>query len=129
MWSRPSASATGGTAQRLSALRPVGAGHFVKMVHNGIEYGIMQAYGEGFDIMKNANSKKLPANIRYNLDLGEIAEALASRQRGQLVAARSERHRARRRSGSPSYTGFVQDSGEGRWTILAALENLSRPKC
>ena len=63
---------------------PVGAGHFVKMVHNGIEYGLMQAYGEGFDIMKNANSKQLPANIQYNLDLGEIAELW---RRGSVVSS------------------------------------------
>src|SRR3989442_866863 len=49
---------------------PSGAGHFVKMVHNGIEYGLMQAYAEGLDIMKNANSKDLPEELRYDLDLG-----------------------------------------------------------
>ena len=63
---------------------PNGAGHFVKMVHNGIEYGLMQAYGEGFDIMKNAVSKDLPEAERYNLDLGEIAELW---RRGSVVSS------------------------------------------
>ena len=53
---------------------PSGAGHFVKMIHNGIEYGLMQAYAEGFDIFRNANSKELPAEHRYDLDLADIAE-------------------------------------------------------
>src|SRR6202021_3793968 len=53
---------------------PVGAGHFVKMVHNGIEYGLMQAYAEGLDILKNASQESLPPERRYDLDLAEIAE-------------------------------------------------------
>ncbi|MBV9861684.1 MAG: decarboxylating 6-phosphogluconate dehydrogenase, partial [Alphaproteobacteria bacterium] len=63
---------------------PAGAGHFVKMVHNGIEYGLMQAYGEGFDIMRNANSKELPDPHQYHLDLGEIAELW---RRGSVVSS------------------------------------------
>jgi 6-phosphogluconate dehydrogenase len=101
---------------------PVGAGHFVKMVHNGIEYGLMQAYGEGFDIMRNADSKALPANIQYNLDLGEIAELW---RRGSVVSSWLLDLSAIALAEDPqldSYTGYVQDSGEGRWTIMAALE-------
>jgi 6-phosphogluconate dehydrogenase len=101
---------------------PNGAGHFVKMVHNGIEYGLMQAYGEGFDIMKNAVSKELPEAHRYNLDLGEIAELW---RRGSVVSSWLLDLTAIALAQDPalsSYTGFVQDSGEGRWTIEAALE-------
>ena len=101
---------------------PNGAGHYVKMVHNGIEYGIMQAYGEGFDIMKNATSKELPENIRYNLELGEIAELW---RRGSVVASWLLDLSAISLAEDPgldSFSGYVQDSGEGRWTIQAALE-------
>jgi len=101
---------------------PNGAGHFVKMVHNGIEYGLMQAYGEGFDIMKNANSTQLAENIRYNLDLGEIAELW---RRGSVVSSWLLDLSAIALADDPQlagYTGYVQDSGEGRWTIMAALE-------
>ena len=101
---------------------PNGAGHFVKMVHNGIEYGLMQAYGEGFDIMKNAVSKELPEAHRYNLDLGEIAELW---RRGSVVSSWLLDLTAIALAQDPalhSYEGFVQDSGEGRWTITAALE-------
>src|ERR1700739_2478594 len=101
---------------------PVGAGHFVKMVHNGIEYGLMQAYGEGFDILKNANSKALPENIRYNMDLGEIAELW---RRGSVVSSWLLDLSAIALAQDPNletFTGYVQDSGEGRWTIMAALE-------
>ena len=101
---------------------PSGAGHFVKMVHNGIEYGLMQAYGEGFDIMRNATSKDLPANIRYDLKLGEIAELW---RRGSVVSSWLLDLSAIALAEDPNldaYTGYVQDSGEGRWTIMAALE-------
>ncbi|MEP6714866.1 MAG: phosphogluconate dehydrogenase (NAD(+)-dependent, decarboxylating) [Terriglobia bacterium] len=101
---------------------PSGAGHFVKMVHNGIEYGLMQAYGEGFDIMKNAVSKDLPENIRYDLNMGEIAELW---RRGSVVSSWLLDLSAIALAEDPNlegYTGFVQDSGEGRWTITAALE-------
>lgn len=101
---------------------PNGAGHFVKMVHNGIEYGLMQAYGEGFDIMKNAASQDLPEGHRYNLDLGEISELW---RRGSVVSSWLLDLSALALAQDPgldSYTGFVQDSGEGRWTIMAALE-------
>jgi 6-phosphogluconate dehydrogenase len=101
---------------------PNGAGHFVKMVHNGIEYGIMQAYGEGFDIMRNATSRDLPEDHRYSLDLGEIAELW---RRGSVVSSWLLDLSAIALAQDPnldSYTGYVQDSGEGRWTITAAIE-------
>jgi 6-phosphogluconate dehydrogenase len=101
---------------------PNGAGHFVKMVHNGIEYGLMQAYGEGFDIMRNAVSKELPEDLRYNLDLGEIAELW---RRGSVVSSWLLDLSAialAQDANLDSYTGYVQDSGEGRWTIMAAIE-------
>jgi 6-phosphogluconate dehydrogenase len=71
----PGREKLGGTAEEgYIHCGPSGSGHFVKMVHNGIEYGIMQAYAEGFDIFKNATSKELPENIRYDLNLPDIAE-------------------------------------------------------
>ncbi|HLK18487.1 MAG TPA: decarboxylating 6-phosphogluconate dehydrogenase [Bryobacteraceae bacterium] len=101
---------------------PSGAGHFVKMVHNGIEYGLMQAYGEGFDIMKNATSKELPEDHRYNLDLTDIAELW---RRGSVVGSWLLDLTAMALTEDPQlsrFTGTVQDSGEGRWTIMAAIE-------
>ena len=101
---------------------PSGAGHFVKMVHNGIEYGLMQAYAEGFDIFRNAASEQLPAEYRYDLNLGEIAEVW---RRGSVVSSWLLDLTAMALAENPSlseYTGFVQDSGEGRWTIQAALD-------
>jgi 6-phosphogluconate dehydrogenase len=101
---------------------PSGSGHFVKMVHNGIEYGIMQAYAEGFDIFKNATSKDLPANIRYDLNLPDIAEVW---RRGSVVSSWLLDLTAMALVENPAlteYSGFVQDSGEGRWTINAAIE-------
>jgi 6-phosphogluconate dehydrogenase len=92
------------------------------MVHNGIEYGIMQAYGEGFDIMRNANSKSLPEGHQYQLDLGEIAELW---RRGSVVSSWLLDLTAIALAEDPdlkSYTGYVEDSGEGRWTIMAAIE-------
>jgi len=101
---------------------PSGAGHFVKMVHNGIEYGIMQAYAEGFDIFKNATSKDLPENIRYDLNLPDIAELW---RRGSVISSWLLDLTAMALVENPTlaeYSGFVQDSGEGRWTIQAAIE-------
>ena len=101
---------------------PSGAGHFVKMVHNGIEYGLMQAYAEGFDIMRNANTKELPEDCRYDLNLGDIAELW---RRGSVVSSWLLDLTAMALIENPSlsnYTGFVQDSGEGRWTLQAAIE-------
>jgi 6-phosphogluconate dehydrogenase len=99
-----------------------GAGHFVKMVHNGIEYGLMQAYAEGFDIMKNANSDQLPEDHRFVFDLPDIAEVW---RRGSVVGSWLLDLTAMALIENPTlsnYTGFVQDSGEGRWTIMAAIE-------
>jgi len=101
---------------------PSGSGHFVKMVHNGIEYGMMQAYAEGFDIFKNATSKELPEDIRYDLNLPDIAEVW---RRGSVVSSWLLDLTAMALIENPTlseYSGFVQDSGEGRWTIQAALE-------
>jgi 6-phosphogluconate dehydrogenase len=101
---------------------PSGAGHFVKMVHNGIEYGIMQAYAEGFDIFKNATSKDLPANIRYSLNLPDVAEVW---RRGSVISSWLLDLTSMALVENPElteYSGYVQDSGEGRWTIQAAIE-------
>jgi len=101
---------------------PSGAGHFVKMVHNGIEYGIMQAYAEGFDIFRNANTEALPEDIRYSLDLPDIAEVW---RRGSVISSWLLDLTAMALTENPTlseYTGFVQDSGEGRWTINAAID-------
>ena len=101
---------------------PSGAGHFVKMVHNGIEYGIMQAYAEGFDIFKNANSKELPEDLRFDLNLPDIAEVW---RRGSVVSSWLLDLTSMALTENPTlseYTGFVQDSGEGRWTIQAAID-------
>ncbi|MBZ5663757.1 MAG: decarboxylating 6-phosphogluconate dehydrogenase [Acidobacteriia bacterium] len=101
---------------------PSGSGHFVKMVHNGIEYGMMQAYAEGFDIFKNATSKELPEDIRYDLNLPDIAEVW---RRGSVVSSWLLDLTAMALAENPTlaeYSGFVQDSGEGRWTIQAAIE-------
>ena len=101
---------------------PSGAGHFVKMVHNGIEYGLMQAYAEGFDIFRNANSTELPEDHRYDLNVADIAEVW---RRGSVVSSWLLDLTAMALLENPTlsdYTGFVQDSGEGRWTIIAAVE-------
>jgi 6-phosphogluconate dehydrogenase len=101
---------------------PSGAGHFVKMIHNGIEYGLMQAYAEGFDIMKHASSESLPEQHRYDLDLTEISELW---RRGSVVGSWLLDLTAMALLEDPAlsrYTGVVQDSGEGRWTIMAAIE-------
>jgi 6-phosphogluconate dehydrogenase len=99
-----------------------GAGHFVKMIHNGIEYGLMQAYAEGFDILLGANSKNLPAGLSYDLNLADIAELW---RRGSVISSWLLDLTATALatdSKLDSYSGFVEDSGEGRWTIQAALE-------
>ncbi len=101
---------------------PSGAGHFVKMVHNGIEYGLMQAYAEGFDILLNARSKDLPEDLRYEMNLPDIAEVW---RRGSVVGSWLLDLTALALAENPTlsdYTGIVQDSGEGRWTIMAAIE-------
>src|SRR5258708_5829305 len=101
---------------------PSGAGHFVKMVHNGIEYGIMQAYAEGFDIFRNANKPELPKDQQYDLNLPDIAEVW---RRGSVISSWLLDLTAMALTDSPTlseYSGFVQDSGEGRWTIEAAID-------
>jgi 6-phosphogluconate dehydrogenase len=101
---------------------PSGAGHFVKMVHNGIEYGLMQAYAEGFDILRKKDSDDLPADERFALNIPDIAEVW---RRGSVIASwlLDLAAAALAKDGSLSeFSGYVQDSGEGRWTIEAATE-------
>ena len=101
---------------------PSGAGHFVKMVHNGIEYGLMQAYAEGFDILRNKNRRDLPQAERYALNMADIAEVW---RRGSVVSSWLLDLGATALAKDPElagFSGFVQDSGEGRWTVEAALE-------
>jgi 6-phosphogluconate dehydrogenase len=101
---------------------PAGAGHFVKMVHNGIEYGLMQAYAEGFDILRGKGSGALPEDERFDLNLTDIAEVW---RRGSVISSWLLDLSAMALAETPkleNYTGFVDDSGEGRWTIDAALE-------
>jgi 6-phosphogluconate dehydrogenase len=102
---------------------PNGAGHFVKMVHNGIEYALMQAYAEGFDVFRNANSQELSEAYRYDLNVADIAEVW---RRGSVVGSWLLDLTAMALAENPTlsnYTGFVEDSGEGRWTIMAAIES------
>jgi 6-phosphogluconate dehydrogenase len=101
---------------------PNGAGHFVKMVHNGIEYGLMQAYAEGFDILKNAGNKTLPEDGRFDLDLADIAEVW---RRGSVISSWLLDLTASALAADDKlddFEGVVEDSGEGRWTIMAAIE-------
>ena len=101
---------------------PAGAGHFVKMIHNGIEYGLMQAYAEGFDVLKGKSSERLPEDERYDLNLTDIAEVW---RRGSVISswlldltalalAKDDK--------LEQFSGSVADSGEGQWTIQAAME-------
>jgi 6-phosphogluconate dehydrogenase len=101
---------------------PPGAGHFVKMIHNGIEYGLMQSFAEGFDILRNATSESLPADQRYDFDLTAIAELW---RRGSVVSSWLLDLAARALAEDPQlsrFEGHVPDSGEGRWTVAAAIE-------
>ncbi|WP_338050274.1 phosphogluconate dehydrogenase (NAD(+)-dependent, decarboxylating) [Pseudomonas typographi] len=101
---------------------PVGSGHFVKMVHNGIEYGMMQAFAEGFDILKTRNSEQLPQEHRLALNMADIAEVW---RRGSVVSSWLLDLTADALASDPElgkYSGSVSDSGEGRWTIDAAVE-------
>ena len=101
---------------------PVGSGHFVKMVHNGIEYGLMQAYAEGFDILRGRGSDKLPEDERFTLDTADIAEVW---RRGSVVASWLLDLTAIALAKSPdldNFEGSVDDSGEGRWTVEAAID-------
>jgi len=101
---------------------PHGAGHFVKMVHNGIEYGLMQAYAEGFDILKNAGKDTLPVDERFDLDLADIAEVW---RRGSVISSWLLDLTASALAADDElaeFEGVVEDSGEGRWTVMAAIE-------
>jgi 6-phosphogluconate dehydrogenase len=101
---------------------PSGAGHFVKMIHNGIEYGLMQSYAEGFDILRNASAGTLPEEHRYNLNLAAIAELW---RRGSVVSSWLLDLASLALAADPQLAqmvGKVADSGEGRWTVHAAIE-------
>jgi 6-phosphogluconate dehydrogenase len=101
---------------------PSGAGHFVKMVHNGIEYGVMQAYAEGLDILKNVNSQELDESLRYNMALPDIAEVW---RRGSVIGSWLLDLASMALAENPTlsnFSGNVADSGEGRWTVQAAIE-------
>ncbi|MDL2190574.1 decarboxylating 6-phosphogluconate dehydrogenase [Cobetia sp. LC6] len=101
---------------------PVGAGHYVKMVHNGIEYGLMQAYAEGFELMQSKGSEDLPEDQRFDLNLADIAEVW---RRGSVVSSWLLDLTAQALAGDARldhYSGAVSDSGEGRWTVDAAVE-------
>jgi len=101
---------------------PAGAGHFVKMIHNGIEYGMMQAFAEGLEILRESGSDRVAPSHRYDLDLHDIAEVW---RHGSVVSSwlldlleislREDRDLS-------GYSGYVQDSGEGRWTVQTAIE-------
>jgi len=94
----------------------------VKMIHNGIEYGLMQAYAEGLDILKNASAKALEPDLRYELNLPDITEVW---RRGSVVSSWLLDLTAQALAENPTlsnYTGVVADSGEGRWTVMAAVE-------
>jgi 6-phosphogluconate dehydrogenase len=101
---------------------PPGAGHFVKMVHNGIEYALMQAFAEGFDILRGAAGEGVPAELRYELDLADVAEVW---RRGSVVSSWLLDLAAAALADDPAlarFAGRVPDSGEGRWTVHAAVE-------
>ena len=101
---------------------PAGAGHFVKMVHNGIEYGMMQAYGEGFNVLQGKNADLLPPGERYDLNLADVAEVW---RRGSVISSWLLDLGAEALARDPTlegFSGYVEDSGEGRWTVEAAIE-------
>jgi 6-phosphogluconate dehydrogenase len=119
----PGRDKAGGTAEEgYIHCGPSGSGHFVKMVHNGIEYGLMQAYAEGFDIFRGAGAKDVPEGCRYELNLADIAEVW---RRGSVISSWLLDLTAMALLEDPQlarYTGFVHDSGEGRWTVMAAVD-------
>ncbi|MEI8145140.1 MAG: decarboxylating 6-phosphogluconate dehydrogenase [Alphaproteobacteria bacterium] len=101
---------------------PNGSGHYVKMIHNGIEYGMMQAFAEGFDILRNAGSARVPEPLRIDLNVADIAEVW---RRGSVVTSWLLDLTAEALAADPALSGFsghVADSGEGRWTVEAAIE-------
>jgi 6-phosphogluconate dehydrogenase len=126
----------GGTAQEgYLHCGPAGAGHFVKMVHNGIEYGMMAAIAEGLSIIKHANAGKEdqvtdaettpltdPEAYQYDIDVGDVAEVW---RRGSVISSWLVDLTANALATSPElaeFSGYVSDSGEGRWTVMAAIE-------
>jgi 6-phosphogluconate dehydrogenase len=132
----PGRQELGGTAEQgYLYCGPNGAGHFVKMVHNGIEYGMMAAYAEGLAVLRNANIGKKqgeadaettplrdPGNYQYELNLGDIAEVW---RRGSVIASWLLDLTADALAKDPKlaqFAGRVSDSGEGRWTIKAAID-------
>ncbi|MGR8979843.1 MAG: phosphogluconate dehydrogenase (NAD(+)-dependent, decarboxylating) [Gammaproteobacteria bacterium] len=121
--STPDRNDSAGTAEQgYMHCGPIGAGHFVKMVHNGIEYGLMQAYAEGFDILRGAATESLPEAFRYRFECGEIAELW---RRGSVIGSWLLDLTAKALAEDPElsgYSGYVTDSGEGRWTVQAAVE-------
>ncbi len=101
---------------------PSGAGHFVKMIHNGIEYGLMQAYAEGFDILRNAGSPSIPEEFRFDFDLADIAEVW---RHGSVITSwllDLTASALARDAKLSEFSGHVEDSGEGRWAIMTAVE-------
>jgi 6-phosphogluconate dehydrogenase len=99
-----------------------GAGHFVKMIHNGIEYGMMQAMAEGLDILRNADTERVPAGQRLSIDIAQVTELW---RRGSVITSWLLDLTAEALAKDPkleSFSGHVEDSGEGRWTVLAAVE-------
>ena len=99
-----------------------GAGHFVKMIHNGIEYGLMQAYAEGFDILKHASSQEVSPELRFECDLADIAEVW---RHGSVISSWLLDLAAMALAADSNldeFHGYVMDSGEGSWTINAAVE-------
>eukprot|EP01036_Dinobryon_divergens_P050058 gene50058-67039_t len=101
---------------------PAGAGHFVKMVHNGIEYGLMQAYAEGFNILQGKNADPLPLAERMEFNLADVAEVW---RRGSVISSWLLDLSAEALAKDPvldGFSGYVEDSGEGRWTVEAAIE-------
>jgi 6-phosphogluconate dehydrogenase len=132
----PGREARGGTAEKgYLHCGPVGAGHFVKMVHNGIEYGVMAAYAEGFNLLRHAGAGlaergvdaetaplRHPEHYRYRFDLRDVAEVW---RRGSVISSWLLDLTARALLESPDLEGFsgrVSDSGEGRWTVAAAVD-------
>ena len=101
---------------------PIGAGHYVKMVHNGIEYGLMQAYAEGFDLLRHAGDDSRPEDERFAIEVADVAEVW---RRGSVVTSWLLDLTATALAKDPdlaAFTGKVEDSGEGRWTVQEAVE-------
>ena len=115
--------AEGGTAEDgYLHCGPSGSGHFVKMIHNGIEYGVMQAFAEGFDILRGSAGEKVAPEYRYELPIADVAEVW---RRGSVLSSWLLDLTAKALAEDPQlakFSGHVEDSGEGRWTVMAAIE-------